>query len=213
MLTATHNKLLLLLVPPQPVPLLHQLVLRCKCFFPVSSSSHNLTSPSTTKCLLKTAVANVRAGSHRCSTNILLDEGAQQSFISQKLVEYLQTSPCDTVTISISAFGGISTPSTLQSTSIQVVTKTGEEVTLSVRVVPTIATPLKITNLVYQAVEQLPYHEVWIKHIPSHIPSFLNIDHLEEDTTPNFVQRIGLRELCGNNLGNFEATRYSRIIP
>ena len=59
--------------------------------------------------------------------------------------------------MSISAFGGTSTPSTLQSTSIQLVTRTGEEVTLSVLVVPTIATPLKMTNLVYQAVEQLSY--------------------------------------------------------
>jgi len=59
--------------------------------------------------------------------------------------------------MSISAFGGTSTHNTLQFTSIQLVTRTGEEVTLSVLVVPTIATPLKVTNLVYQAVEQLPY--------------------------------------------------------
>ena len=123
--------------------------------------------------LLKTAVADVRAGPHCCSANILLDEGAQQSFISQKLADQLQTSTSESVTMSISAFGGTSTPSTLQSTSVQLVTRTGDEVTLSVLVVLTIATPLKISNLVYQAVEQLPYlHGLDMAHPITYSPDF-----------------------------------------
>ncbi|XP_065917809.1 uncharacterized protein [Dysidea avara] len=76
--------------------------------------------------------------------------------------------------MSISAFGGTSTPSTLQSTSVQLVTRTGDEVTLSVLlVVPTIATPLKISNLVYQAVEQLPYlHGLDMAHPITYSPDF-----------------------------------------
>jgi len=46
--------------------------------------------------------------------------------------------------------------STLQSTSIQLITRAGDEVTLSVLAVPTIATPLKISHLVYQTVERFP---------------------------------------------------------
>ena len=56
---------------------------------PLGDSMHSLTSPSVTKCLLKTAVANVQAGHHCCSSNILFDEGAQQSFISQALADQL----------------------------------------------------------------------------------------------------------------------------
>jgi len=79
----------------------------------------------------------VQAGHHRYSANILLDEGAQQSFISQKLADQLHASPRETVTMSIP---GTSMPSTLQSTNIQIVTRAGKEVTLSVLVVQTIAT-------------------------------------------------------------------------
>ena len=61
-----------------------------------SDSTHNLISPSSTKCLLKTAITDMLAGPRRCSANILLDEGAQQSFISQKLADQLQTSTSET---------------------------------------------------------------------------------------------------------------------
>ena len=115
----------------------------------------------------------MQAGPHHCSANILLDEGAQQSFITQKLADQLQTSTTESVTMSISAFGGTSTPSTLQSISIQLVTRSNDEVTLSVVVVPTIATPLKISNLAYQAVEQLPYLQgLDLAHPITHSPNF-----------------------------------------
>jgi len=58
-------------------------------------------------------------------------------------------------------------------TNIQLVTRTGDEVTLSVLVVPTIATPLKISNLVYQAVKQLPYlQELDLAHFIMHFSDF-----------------------------------------
>ena len=159
----------------------------------LSFSSHNLTSPSTTKCLLKTAIAGVRAGLHCCSANVMLDKDAQQSFISQKLAEQLKTSPCDTVPMSISAFGGTSTPSTLQSTSTHLVTKTGEEVTLSVNVVPMIATPLKMTNL---AVEQLPY--LWLLDLAHPITHFSDFEITGLIGADFYWQVVEGRIICGN---------------
>jgi len=55
---------------------------------PTTHSLNQLTSThptATTGCLLKTAITDVCAGIHYCNINILLDEGAQKSFISQKL--------------------------------------------------------------------------------------------------------------------------------
>ena len=111
---------------------------------PMDNSTHNLVSPGTAQCLLKTAVVDVRAGRNRCSANILFDEGAQQSFISQELADQLSVCSEGSATTSISSFGGASTLSMLQSTSIKLIPRTGEEIPLSVLIVPKIATPLKI---------------------------------------------------------------------
>jgi len=51
-----------------------------------------------------------------------------------KLADQLHISLCETVTMSICAFGGTSTPSTLQPTNIQLITRAGDEVPLSVLV-------------------------------------------------------------------------------
>ena len=46
------------------------------------------TSPA---CLLKTAIAFVRANDHRVLANILFDEGAQSSFVTQSLANKLDS--------------------------------------------------------------------------------------------------------------------------
>ena len=130
-------------------------------------------SPGVTQCLLKTAVADVRAGHHYCSANILFDEGAQQSFISQALADQLNICVQGSVTTTISSFGGASTLSTLPSTNIELITKTGEEITLSVLIVPKIATPLKMQSLLHQSVQSFAYlQELDLAHPFTHTSDF-----------------------------------------
>jgi len=137
------------------------------------NTTHNLMSPSTTRCLLKTAVADVRSGHHSCSANILFDEGAQQSFISQELADRLNDRSQGTVATSISSFGGASTLNTLQYTNIDLITRAGDTVTLSVLVVPKIATPLKIPSFLYHSVQGFPYlRELDLAHCITHTSDF-----------------------------------------
>ena len=56
-------------------------------------------------CLLKTAIAPVRMGNTRAEANILLDEGAQRSFMIEALANRLGWTPVRKETISLSAFG------------------------------------------------------------------------------------------------------------
>jgi len=90
-------------------------------------------------CLFKTAIAKVRAGSHYCKAQILFDEGAQQSFMTQQLAQDLNIRSCQHHRIVISAFGGEAVPKELQVTSISLQTNNGIEVPLSVLIVPKIA--------------------------------------------------------------------------
>ena len=100
--------------------------------------------PVNTVCLLKTAVTRVNAGGLHAEANILFDEDAQRSFISDKLANELKISPQLTENVKISAFGD-ETSSTRQlgAAAINVETMTGKQIPISVLLVPTIATPLQ----------------------------------------------------------------------
>ena len=63
-----------------------------------------ITLPINTVCLLKTAVTQVNAGGLQTEASILFDEGAQRSFVSDKLAKELKISPQLTENVSISAF-------------------------------------------------------------------------------------------------------------
>ena len=119
------------------------------------STSHSPVSSSGTGCLLKTAVAEVRAGTYLCKANILFDEGAQKSFISQQLADNLHVQPFEHQNIRLSSFGGTDTPTNLQAARIHLQTTAGDEIPISVLIVPKIATPLK--NLVPTPVKCFPY--------------------------------------------------------
>ena len=69
-------------------------------------------------CLLKTAVAIVTAGDKQTRANILFDDGAQRSFVSQKLADLLNLNPQTRENITISSFGA--------NTPIITVTKCGQ---------------------------------------------------------------------------------------
>ena len=100
-------------------------------------------------------MAEVRAGTHYCRANILFDERAQKSFISQKLADSLNVQSCEQQNICLSSFGETATPVKLQATYVYLRTKVGDEIPISVVIVPNIATPLK--NLLLSPFEHFPY--------------------------------------------------------
>ena len=118
-------------------------------------------SPSTipqsaTTCLLKTAVAPIIAGNNKTKANILFDEGAQRSFISTEMVKELGISPNSTTDISLASFGSTSRlHQKLGVMTVEIETITGELISLSVLIVPTIAA--LIQNAVPMSVSTIPH--------------------------------------------------------
>ena len=67
---------------------------------------HSIMAQPDKAVLLKTAIATVTSASHmQAEANILFDEGAQKSFISEHLAEELELTKEDTETIYLSSFG------------------------------------------------------------------------------------------------------------
>jgi len=94
--------------------------------------------------LLKTAVSQVKVGNLSRDANILLDEGAQRSFITKDLADDLGAKPVSTQNISMSSFGSTEhSLRRLEVTTVDVITEQGDKIPLRVLVVPHIATPLK----------------------------------------------------------------------
>ena len=121
---------------------------------PAEQTSTDLPT-TTTGCLLKTAVAEVRTGSHHCMAQILFDEGVQRSFMTQLLARDLNIQPYKCERICVSAFGGEAVPKELQLTSVAIQTKDGGEVPISALVVPKIAATLQ--NLVPTPGDKYPH--------------------------------------------------------
>ncbi|XP_048770094.2 uncharacterized protein LOC125676243 [Ostrea edulis] len=118
-----------------------------------------LHSTSTSVTLLKTAVATVSsspsANSFTCA-NILFDEGAQRSFITEELANNLQAEVSGNESLNIAAFGDKTAKSVrhLNKTTVYVETDSGEKVPVEVLIVPNIAAPIH-TNRV--SVNSLPH--------------------------------------------------------
>ena len=87
-----------------------------------------LFNSSDSMCLLKTAVARVVSDTGSDNANILFDEeGAQHSFISERLANTLQLTPYRQENVSLAAFGAdASTPQHLDVTDITIISHTGE---------------------------------------------------------------------------------------
>ena len=117
-------------------------------------STHLTSEPI---CLLKTAVAVVANKSNQVDANILFDEGSQRSFATQVLIDKLQLQPLQTETIQLSAFGSTNPQmKKLNVANLQVITNTGTSTSITVLVVPSIATPLE--NIMKTSVlTHLPY--------------------------------------------------------
>ena len=113
---------------------------------------------------LKTAVASVRVNNHSTPVNILLDEGAQRSFITQDLADCLHLNSKKWESIAIAIFGAWETSSqTLPVATVHLMVTKGSEIPISVLVTPKIAQPL--CNLPFTYVKQLPYlKDLFLNH-------------------------------------------------
>jgi len=126
-----------------------------------------LSALHTSVCLLKTAIADISSGPPGHLTvegNILFDEGAQRSFITQSLADQLKLQPTSHENISVSSFGAqVSTVKRLAVTSIFVHTLNNIKISVSVLIVPELAAP--IHNSVRTHLNQLPYlHDLRLAH-------------------------------------------------
>ena len=108
-------------------------------------------------CLLKTAIAMIGSSAGiSLEGNILFDEGAQRSFISQDMAIKLNLQPCNKESISLASFGATSaTHTNLPTGIIQIQTVTGERIPISVLIAPKIAPPLQ--NMLRTSLQQIPH--------------------------------------------------------
>jgi len=110
-------------------------------------------------CLLKTAIAFVKTDNHRVSANILFDEGAQRTFITQALANQLDSSPHYRENLAISSFGG-DTTSKYQVDTFRIILETNDgDVAISALVVPQIAAPAQ--NLISFNLHKLPHLQTY----------------------------------------------------
>ena len=106
---------------------------------------HSSTStPPRSHVLLKIAVAPVSSdGKQFESANILFDEGAQRSFITQEMAKNLNLKPRQTESLSISGFGETKRKVRhLEIPTIQMKTQSTELIPIDVLIVPQIAQPI-----------------------------------------------------------------------
>ena len=88
--------------------------------------------------------------------NILFNEGAQRTFISQSLVSKLGLQTSTKETINLAAFGAISTTRrNLDVVTLYIETESYRNIPIQALVIPEIATPLQ--NSIRTAIENYPY--------------------------------------------------------
>lgn len=110
------------------------------------ASMHSFTSSPRSHVLLKTAIAPASADRRNFnSANVLLDEGAQRSFITQNLAQKLNLKPHSTETLTISGFGESNKKVRhLDVATVFLQAKNLELVPINVLIVPQIAHPINV---------------------------------------------------------------------
>lgn len=128
---------------------------------PVHASLPPITQANTTAAsayisLLKTAVAIIRHDRTHCDANILFDEGAQRSFITQSLADQLDIQSTQIEPISLPAFGAhTSSYRQLPVATVNIVTPLREEIPVRVLIIDQITTPLE--NRSRNQLQDLPH--------------------------------------------------------
>ena len=98
----------------------------------------------TSICLLKTAITPVHSGTAKTTANILFDEGAQHSFISEQLAKTLQISPTTTEQVALSSFVTTShSHQQLGVTTILIESSTDDQIPVKALILPSIAFPIQ----------------------------------------------------------------------
>ena len=106
---------------------------------------HSSLTQRTTNVLLKTAVATVSSRKQSTEANILLDEGAQRSFITETLAEKLDLVSSGNEVVHLSGFGEQNRQVRhMKSATVYIQTDEGENIPLNVLIIPEIAMPLQI---------------------------------------------------------------------
>ena len=107
-------------------------------------SLHSSLTQHNSNVLLKTAVANVSSGKQISEANILLDEGAQRSFITESLAGKLGLNTTGTEVVHLSGFGEQNRQVRhLKTAVIYLHTDQGDSIPLNVLVIPEIAVPIQ----------------------------------------------------------------------
>ena len=115
-----------------------------------------LSAYYTSVCLLKTAIAAVSSETTTDEGNILFDEGAQRSFVTQQLANRPHLQPTHHENISVSSFGAqVSSPRSLEVVTLFVHTLRGSRIPISALVVPKLAAPIR--NSVRACLKEIQY--------------------------------------------------------
>ena len=120
-------------------------------------------NPPSGPVLLKTAYAKLWHSGNAVTVNVLLDEGAQWSFITERTIQQLeiQHDHCASECINLATFGQNNPQSKLiQVAEVKLETKSGEQLNLSALIVPNISSP--VTNYVPPSVLKHNY----LRHLP-----------------------------------------------
>ena len=113
--------------------------------------------------LLKTAITNVRAGDKTTEANILLDEGAQTSFITEALADKLNLKTRGEEEVQLNSFGDNGRQvSRMKTATVYLQTDEGEEIGINILVIPQIAAPIR-THI--KSVSNMPHlHDLKLAH-------------------------------------------------
>jgi len=119
-----------------------------------TSASSSLQVAGDNICLLKTPVANVYdANDIGIEANTLLDKSSQRSFLTEGLARSLQLKPDHTKDICLASSTAIVRRLDVYTVYLEIIT--GDQLPLSVLLVPTIAAPIQ--NASRSAIASLPY--------------------------------------------------------
>ena len=145
-------------------------------------------------CLLKTAIAQVSSPTvtTEIEGNILFDEGAQRSFITQALAKELQLQPTHRENISVSSFGAqVSSSRNMEVASVFIHTLSGSRISISVLIVSQLAAPIQ--NAVITCLRDIPY----LQGLPLAHPvtGDENFDSLVQITTGNSYKTTSFGEM------------------
>ncbi|XP_060557728.1 uncharacterized protein LOC132718116 [Ruditapes philippinarum] len=115
--------------------------------------------------LLKTVVAQICSNIVSLETNILFDEGAQRSFITEELAEKLEIEQTGSEVVHLASFGDTSQRVRhMRKCSIHLITDDNEKICIDgLCIVPKIAVPLR--NINQNTIQPLPYlHGLKLAH-------------------------------------------------